>query len=355
MNGIQVLDRPASQNFYAVAGRLLFVQYSDLRLATRIEQLFSGWQLTPVPNPDPHPDIKISFSISDDLPGVPGDLNGGLNKFEVADGGRCYTFADGFFLVFENSFLCLEAKDASTLGPQASRLLLSPADANGSSRRDACGPRVNISVWLTRTPGPTEAELARVTSFAVCAALRRFGLFELHSAGVVTPETQSGVLIIGPSGSGKSTLTLQLASAGWGYLSDDEVLLSVTDNEVEARGFRSFFALAPSTPVNGRSKTCFEPENVFTAPRADRAAPQYLLFTSISGANETQWRELTQAETMTRLIRACPWASYDTLVAGPYLEILSRLARQAKGINLMAGTDLLDASSASRIVGSVCR
>jgi hypothetical protein len=326
MNGIQVLDRPASQNFYAVAGRLLFVQYSDLRLATRIEQLFSGWQLTPVPNPDPHPDIKISFSISDDLPGVPGDLNGGLNKFEVADGGRCYTFADGFFLVFENSFLCLEAKDAST-----------------------------VSVWLTRTPGPTEAELARVTSFAVCAALRRFGLFELHSAGVVTPETQSGVLIIGPSGSGKSTLTLQLASAGWGYLSDDEVLLSVTDNEVEARGFRSFFALAPSTPVNGRSKTCFEPENVFTAPRADRAAPQYLLFTSISGANETQWRELTQAETMTRLIRACPWASYDTLVAGPYLEILSRLARQAKGINLMAGTDLLDASSASRIVGSVCR
>ncbi len=52
------------------------------------------------------------------------------------------------------------------------------------------------------------------------------------------------MLIVGPSGSGKSTLALQLAMAGWPYLSDDELLLSLVDGEVEARGFRSFFAVS---------------------------------------------------------------------------------------------------------------
>jgi ABC-type polar amino acid transport system ATPase subunit len=56
--------------------------------------------------------------------------------------------------------------------------------------------------------------LARVGSFAVCAALRRYGLFDLHSAGVVEPESDSAVLIVGPSGSGKSTLALQLVNSG---------------------------------------------------------------------------------------------------------------------------------------------
>ena len=66
------------------------------------------------------------------------------------------------------------------------------------------------------------------TSFAVCAALRRFGMFELHSAGVVHPVSERAFSIIGPSGSGKSTLALHLAIAGWPYLSDDELLLSLS-------------------------------------------------------------------------------------------------------------------------------
>lgn len=318
MNGIKVLDRPASQNFYAVAGRLLFVQSSDLSLAAQIEQLFGGWQLTPVSSPKPNPDIKISFSITDELP----DVLGGLSKFEIADGGHCYTTADGFYLVFENSLLHLRSNNP-----------------------------IDVSLFIRKTPSPSDAELARVASFAVCAALRRFGIFELHSAGVVVPDTDTGVLIIGSSGSGKSTLTSQLATSGWGYLSDDELLLSSVAEKVAARGFRSFFALRQDGPL----KNCFEPGDVFNSRRIASADPGYLLFTTIQREDKTRLHELTQAETMSRLIRACPWASYDTHVAGPYLEILSRLARQTKGFNLMAGTDLLDASEASRIVSSVCR
>jgi hypothetical protein len=242
-----------------------------------------------------------------------------LDQFEVAEGGRCYTAHGGFHLQFANSLLKL-------------------ADGNP----------VFVSVFIR---DPSAVELARVASFAVCAALRRFGLFELHAGGVSLPDSDAGVLIIGPSGGGKSTLTLQLATAGWSYLSDDELLLSLNEDTVEARGFRSFFALAVAP---GSLKTRFEPLSAFSAPRVSQAVPRFLFFTSISGEETTRARELAQTETMTRLIRACPWASYDTAVAGPNLELLSRLARQARGFDLAAGNDLLDPGSASGIISSAC-
>lgn len=330
MKGTQVFDRPASQKFYAVAGRLLFVQSSDRHLADLIERLFGGWQLTPVSFPERNPDISIVFFCGGDLPEIPSSLS--LSQFDVANNGRLYAAADFFYLKFENSLLHLEPRAGSDV--------------------------VDIAVWVKQNPGPSYVELARITSFAVCAALRRFGLFELHSAGVVVPNTRDGVLIVGPSGSGKSTLTLGLAKAGWGYLSDDEMLLSVVDEEVEARGFRSFFAVAPAAASAGGPsglKTCFEPASVFAAPAVSSATPRFVLFTSISGDGETRLNELGQAETMTRLLRACPWATYDTAVAGPHLQLLSRLARQAKGFALQAGTDILEPGQASRIISTACQ
>ena len=315
MKVLQVLDRPASQSFYAVAGRLLFIESFDLELTPLIERLFAGWQLTPLTFLAHNPDIKITFTTVERLPEVPA----GLDQFEVAEGGRCYTAGGEYYLQFGNALLNLRDENP-----------------------------VRVSVFIC---GPTTAELARVTSFAVCAALRRFGVFELHGAGVVEPNSKTGVLIIGPSGSGKSTLTLQLATAGWSYLSDDELLLSLQEDVVEARGFRSFFALAEAA---GGLKTRFEPLTAFDAPRVDRVVPRFLFFTSIRSAETTHIRELAQPETMTRLIRACPWASYDTAVAGANLELLSRLARQAKGFDLAAGKDLLAPETASRMISSAC-
>ncbi|HVF23589.1 MAG TPA: ATP-binding protein [Pyrinomonadaceae bacterium] len=294
---------------------MLFIQSSDRELATRIERLFAGWQLTPLSSLERNPDIKITFTTGKRLPEVPV----GLKQFEVAEGGRCYTSDDEYYLQFGSSLLRLQEKNP-----------------------------VSVSVF---TCGPTNAELARVTSFAVCAGLRRFGMFELHGAGVVEPNSEVGALIVGPSGTGKSTLTTQLARAGWSYLSDDELLLSLNDNKVEARGFRSFFALVDS---GSTLKNCFEPADMFTSSRVDKIAPRFVFFTKISGERDTQARKLTQPETMTRLIRACPWAIYDTAIAGANLELLSRLARQAKGFELAAGKDLLEPETASRIISSAC-
>lgn len=315
MEVIQVFDRPASRNFYTVAGRFLFVEAVDLRLAQLVHRLFAGWQLTPISPPPRAAEIEIRF-FSDE-PGP--DISGNLDQFDIAEGGRCYTEAHGYYLQFGNSLLRL--------------------------RQDV---PVRVDVWIKQVPHAADAELARVTSFAVCAALRRFGLFDLHSAGVVEPQSGAGVLIVGPSGSGKSTLTFQLATAGWPYLSDDEVLLSFQDGLVEARGFRSVFAMRETAGVG--FKNVFDPSNVVSAERMSQVVPRWLLFTAISGEKETRVVELSQAETMVRLIRACPWATYDTTVAGANLELLSRLCRQVKAFALTAGTDLLEPGRAPELL-----
>jgi hypothetical protein len=53
---------------------------------------------------------------------------------------------------------------------------------------------------------------------------------------------------------------------------------------------------------------------------------------------------------MMRLIRACPWATYDTTVAGANLELLSSLARQVKAFAVAAGTDLLQPTLAADLL-----
>jgi len=328
MEVIQVPDRPASQRFYAIAGRLLFIESNDLGSCSLIETLFAGWQLTPVGFPDRSPDIRIEFSCGDSLPQIPPNFE----QFEIADGGQCYAGGDEFYIATGDSLMHL---------------------ANGAP--------VCVRVWFEEVPVLRDPLLSRVSSFAVCAALRRFGVFELHSAGMVHPESEEGVLIVGHSGSGKSTLALKLAMAGWPYLSDDEVLLSLVDAQVDARGFRSFFAvnsavasgigLAPA--VDEAFKTCFEPDAVFASERRLKATPRLLLFTSVSGNQKTRLDRLTQAESMTRLIRSCPWATYDRSIASANLKVLSKLARQASAFDLYAGRDLLEPGYASGFLSDV--
>jgi hypothetical protein len=321
MEVFQVFDRPAFRDFYSVAGRLLFVESYDQELRSLIVDLFAGWQLTPVPVPHRSPDIRITFSCGETSQEIPRDLN----HFEIAEGGKCYSDGADFYLVLHNSLVRLR---------HASPIV--------------------VDVLLSELPSVGEPMIARAASFAVCAALRRFGLFDLHSAGVVDPQSGRGVLIVGPSGSGKSTLAVQLATAGWSYLSDDELLLSLVDGAVEARGFRRFFATSADKEA-GPFKHCFEPDTVFAAQRTEQVSPGLVLFTKLNHESESRLTKLTQTETMMRLIRACPWATYDTSIASANLEVLSALARQASGFALAAGRDLLAPGFASEFLSNCSR
>lgn len=310
MEVIQVFDRPASQAFYSVAGRLLFTECNSPELRKLIVDLFSGWQLTPVSLPGRSPDIQINFSCGAASSGFTRDLD----QFEIAEGGKCYPDASGLHL---------------ELGGAVVRLV------NGSS--------VEVGVSFAELPRSGDPLLGRAASFAVCAALRRYGLFDMHSAGVVETGSGNAVLIIGPSGSGKSTLTLQLVKSEWSYLSDDELLLSLEEGVVEARGFRNFFAVSEA---GSKSKHCFN----LPSKRIEEASPRSLLFTRLNAERQSHVKALTQTETMMRLLHACPWATYDKAIAGANLNLLSTLARQAHSFALSAGRDLLEPGFAASFI-----
>ena len=317
MEVIQVDNRPASRTLYTVAGRLLLTESFNSQLRNLIGVLFSGWQLTPLSQTDRPPDIRISFFCGERQPDIPDNLN----EFEIAGGGKCYTGGGELYLAVDDALVHLKESH-----------------------------EVAVDVWFAQLPDPNEPLLATMTSFAVCAALRRFGVFDLHSAGVVEPRSGKGVAIVGPSGSGKSTLALQLALAGWAYLSDDELLLGLVDGVVEARGFRTFFAVSQE---HTRGKYCFEPDVSFGLKRASQASPGIVIFTSLNGGSTSEMRKLTPPESMMRLIRACPWATYDTSIASANLKVLSTLARQAVAYELFAGRDLLQPGYAAELLSEL--
>src|SRR5215213_3327807 len=180
-------ERPAPASFYAVAGRFICVEAFEPEAAQLFRRYFAGWHVSALEaSADAEPDATIVVGCGP-IPGAPR----GLETFETAGGGVCHT--DGRTYFFES---------------------------NGSAVRVRAESPRRVEVWFGSGAAAQErAAVARLIFDASMTALRRCGLFELHGAGVVEPETGAGVLVVGPSGSGKSTLATQLARAGWRYLS----------------------------------------------------------------------------------------------------------------------------------------
>ena len=328
-------ERPALASFYAVAGRFICVVADEPEAAQLFRRYFAGWHVSALEGAaEAEPDATI-VARSGRVPAAPR----GLEMFETAGGGVCHT--DGRTYFFQS---------------------------NGSAVRvNAESPR-RVEVWFGSSPAARErAALARLIFDASMTALRRCGLFELHGAGLVEPESGAGVLVVGPSGSGKSTLATQLVGAGWRYLSDDSLLLHARGAQIEARGLRRQFAVTEPTVAAGvlggfedrlsdpapfdPLKRRFEPQELFPDRFADACAPRSIFFPTVTNEQASNARRLSQAETMRQLLRVCPWACYDKPAAAAHLGVLAGLARQAAGFELRAGTDLLrDAAHASRYV-----
>jgi hypothetical protein len=328
-------ERPAAASFYAVAGRFICVEagYPDAALLFR--RYFAGWHVSAL---EGAADVELDATIVV-RPGPVPDAPRGLETFETAGGGACHT--DGATYFFES---------------------------NGSAVRVGAESPRRVEVWFGSSPAARErAATARLIFDASMTALRRCGLFELHGAGLVEPESGAGVLFVGPSGSGKSTLATRLAGAGWHYLSDDSLLLRARGPLTEALALRRQFAVTEPTVAAGvlegfedrlsapapfdPLKRRFEPQEIFPERFADACVPRAVCFPTVTGEESSAARRLTQAETMRQLLRVCPWACYDRPAAAAHLGVLAGLARQAAGFELRAGTDLLrDAGHASRFV-----
>ena len=316
-------SRPALRKFYAVAGRVLFIEALDEWSAAAVERYFRDWYLEPAPPAgEAAPDATVRVRRGGPVPPLPANLD----TFPLGEGWRGHTDGRAYHL-----------------------------DIEGSRVSFGGGPSPGlVEVWVE--PGAEFGSLALAQTIfnAFSAAARRCGLFELHSAGVVEPACGAGALLVGVSGSGKSTLTMQLAAAGWGYLSDDVVLLTESAGEVEARPLRKVFAATEQavaaaglpgrasdalTPIN--SKLRFAPETFFPRRHVEGNVPRVVFFPSVTHEPASRVTELARPEALARLLKMCPWACYDRPASAAYLRALTLLAKQCRSFEMRAGRDIL--------------
>ena len=318
--------RPALSFSYAIAGRVLSVEASDEWTATLVSRFLRDFYLHPIPgNPKPNPTFAIRVFSRGLAPAIPE----GLDTFEVAFG-QCRTDGEKCYLTVEESLIVTGTGESSE----------------------------SLSVWIGETSHARQPlSLANLMAYALDLSLRRSELYQIHGAGLVTPGRKTGALILGASGSGKSTLTALLASRGWGYLTDDGLLLTDEGGLVNARGIRRFFAASETTlascslqnftealgapMLSDPHKRRLEPSVAFPNQFISSCIPQTLFFASITGRDRSEVQRTTRTDTMSRLIRSNPWASYDSLTARDHLRLLTRLTNQCRAYSLRAGLDVL--------------
>jgi hypothetical protein len=316
----QQFARPAHVNTYSVAGLSLWVESDEAWIADAFDRQFSGSHLQPSPrNGEPSTTIRIFDSPPPALPL-------GLESFAVAEGGRCFTDGSFYYIAHDDSLVSIE-----------------------------CDARATVKVWLGAS-ALSGGALARLFFTAAAAAVRRCGLYELHAGCVVEPASSTGVVLVGPSGSGKSTLTAQLAADGWGYLSDDSLLLCHRHELPEVHALRRVFAVTEQAIDAGGllevgnhlgepmaldpAKRRFDPFEAFPHQFVESCAPSTVVFPDVAKVTGSTAERLTQPEAMAALIHLCPWASYDRVAARGYLAALSALARSCAAYRLHLGLDV---------------
>lgn len=208
----------------------------------------------------------------------------------------------------------------------------------------------------------------RFWGFGLLKLLRPLGLYGLHGAGVVSP-TGVGILIVGESGCGKSTLALQLIREGWGYLSDDAVLLRLKPEGVEALAFRKPFSIntdvaesyadlplggedGPHSP--GKKKRRVDIQEAYPAQHVSGCVPRMLVFPRIVPEPQSMLHPISRLSAIGRLLSQSGPQLFDKGTMPHHLELLKQLVSQCQIFELRAGLDLCRKPGAfARLVSQV--
>jgi len=183
--------------------------------------------------------------------------------------------------------------------------------------------------------------------------LRPLGLYGLHAAGIAAyPDL--GILLVGGSGSGKSTLTIGLIRQGWGYLSDDALLLRQQPQGVEALAFRKPFSIDADVATayadlplgeagehpSGKRKRRVDIQDVYAGQYRSRCHPVVLLFPSIVAAAQSTLCPLDRPQALGYLLTHSGPHLFDRRTMAQHVETLKHLVQQTTPYALSAGRDL---------------
>ena len=206
-------------------------------------------------------------------------------------------------------------------------------------------------VTLSRAAVRRLDECTRVFLNAVLIlVLRRAGWHHLHGGIVLDPDGR-GWLIAGDQGAGKSTTTALLATSGWRVGNDDMVFVGWgTEARVAVAAARTPIALrervTPRFRAHGvlaphRKKIVYWPEELGSR-WIDRIEPDIIAFVSAGLDRTTRAAPLTAREATARLIRSSAWVMLEPALAQGHLDLLGRLARQARSFRIRLAEDLFN-------------
>jgi len=200
---------------------------------------------------------------------------------------------------------------------------------------------------LVPAPGGDAAEDGAVAwdLFSMCTVasallLGRLHRALVHAAGVVAPDGRAW-LLAGDARAGKSTTSVNLISAGWPFVSDDNVVLfRDADGALSVEGWPRRFHLdegwETGAPLHRRGE--LDPHERWPGQWRRTAPLAGLLFPRVEAGLPTELAPLAGPDALAALLRQSPWLLADRGVAGEVLELL-RSACAAGACSLRLGLD----------------
>ncbi|MFQ5705455.1 MAG: hypothetical protein ACE5HT_15735 [Gemmatimonadales bacterium] len=177
--------------------------------------------------------------------------------------------------------------------------------------------------------------------------VRRAGYHHVHAATAQDPEG-NGWLFAGNAQAGKSTTAALLASWGWAVGTDDIAFLAAGHAAVDVVSFREPIALRPGgydllqrhvgVPIPERDKVGCTPEEL-GGSWAPRVTPNLVLFPTV-GDGCTSVSRIPAREALVELVKWSAWVVLEPSLAQEHLELLTRLAKQARSFRITLGRDL---------------
>lgn len=182
-------------------------------------------------------------------------------------------------------------------------------------------------------------ELYSMASLACALLLNRMGRTLAHAGGVVAPDGGAW-LLVGDTHAGKSTTVANLLRCGWGYVSDDNVVLARGGGGIEVEGWPRHFHMdegwAAGAPLGRRG--AIDPRERWPGQWTDAAPLAGLLFPRVEPAQPTELAPLAAGGALTGLLRQSPWLLADRGSAPAVLALL-RDAAARPAFTLRLGLD----------------
>ena len=182
-------------------------------------------------------------------------------------------------------------------------------------------------------------DLYSMLTISAALLLARLERALVHAAAVVAPDGHAW-LLAGDARSGKSTTCATLAAAGWGYVSDDQVVLAAREDGVEVEGWLRPFHLDRNgeggEPTGERCEVA--PAELGLAGWRRTARLAGVILPSVAAREATVLTPVPAADALAGLVRQSPWLLACRDAAPAVLALLGRAVERG-AFSLRLGRD----------------